>query len=273
MTTPRSRADFRRAALAAAFWLSGVAPVACAPASEAPRPKASAADTEAEYARRRQELVNEQLSPEIKDARVLEAMRKVPRHLFVPVELREHAYENRPLPIGEDQTISQPYIVALMTQLLDLRPESKVLEVGTGSGYQAAVLAELCRDVYTIEILEPLATRAAATLRQLGYERIHVRAGDGYLGWPEASPFDGIIVTCAPESIPRPLREQLAEGGRLVIPVGPSGDQELVLVVKEKGELVQRAVIPVRFVPMTGPGVEGAGEHPSEHGSRVGDLN
>jgi protein-L-isoaspartate(D-aspartate) O-methyltransferase len=160
-----------------------------------------------------------------------------------------------------------------MTQLLELRPDSKVLEIGTGSGYQAAVLAELCRDVYTIEILEPLATRAAATLKALGYERIHARAGDGYLGWPEAAPFDGIIVTCAPENIPTPLREQLAEGGRLVIPVGPSGNQQLVLVVKEKGELVQRAVIPVRFVPMTGPGVEGVGERPSEKGSAVGDLN
>jgi protein-L-isoaspartate(D-aspartate) O-methyltransferase len=269
MTTTRSRAGVRRAALAAAFWLSVVAPVACAPVGEAPKPKASAADTEAEFARRRQELVNE-LAPEIKDPRVLEAMRKVPRHAFVPVELRDHAYENRPLPIGEDQTISQPFIVALMTQLLELRPDSKVLEIGTGSGYQAAVLAELCRDVYTIEILEPLATRAAATLKALGYERIHGRAGDGYLGWPEAAPFDGIIVTCAPENIPKPLREQLAEGGRLVIPVGPSGNQQLVLVVKEKGELVQRAVIPVRFV-MTGPGVEGAGR-PSEKGS-AGDLN
>lgn len=211
--------------------------------------------------------------PEIRDAAVLDAMREVPRHLFVPVELRDHAYENRPLPIGEDQTISQPYIVALMTELLELRPDSKVLEIGTGSGYQAAVLAELCHHVYTIEILEPLATRAAATLQQLGYEGVHVRAGDGYLGWPEAAPFDGILVTCAPEQVPTPLREQLAEGGRLVIPVGPSGNQELVVVVKEAGELVQRAVIPVRFVPMTGPGVEGAGERPKTPTSPPGDLN
>jgi protein-L-isoaspartate(D-aspartate) O-methyltransferase len=211
---------------------------------------------EAEYGRRRVELVDRELAGEIRDARVLAAMRKVPRHLFVPEEVREHAYENRPLPIGEDQTISQPFVVALMTQLLELAPDSRVLEVGTGSGYQAAILAELAGEVYTIEIVEPLARRADATLRRLGYDKVRVRTGDGYRGWPEAAPFQGIIVTCAPDHVPQPLQEQLAEGGRLVIPVGARGDQELVVIGKEDGKLVRRDVIPVRFVPMTGPGVE-----------------
>jgi protein-L-isoaspartate(D-aspartate) O-methyltransferase len=265
--------DPRKAALAAAFCLSWLVLAGCAPAGEAPPPKAvtSSGTEETEYTRRRLALVNEELAPLIQDARVLDAMRKVPRHLFVPLEVREHAYENTPLPIGEDQTISQPFVVALMTRLLELKPESKVLEIGTGSGYQAAVLAELTRNVYSIEIVEPLAKRAAETLERLGYERVHLRTGDGYLGWPEAAPFDRIIVTCAPEDVPGPLRDQLAEGGRLVIPVGPSGNQELVVEVKEQGKLVRREVIPVRFVPMTGPGVEGAGEHPAT--TSPGNLN
>jgi protein-L-isoaspartate(D-aspartate) O-methyltransferase len=237
-----------------ALWvLSALALGACAPAGETPRSRA-AGDADAEQARRREALVDRELAPEIQDRRVLDAMRKVPRHRFVPADLQQYAYENRPLPIGEDQTISQPFVVALMTQLLRLNPESRVLEIGTGSGYQAAVLAELARDVYSIEIVEPLARRAAATLEELGYERIHLRTGDGYRGWPEAAPFDGIIVTCAPDHVPPPLEEQLAEGGRMVIPIGVSGDQDLVLIVKEAGRLVRRDVIPVRFVPMTGPG-------------------
>ena len=212
---------------------------------------------DAEYGRRRLELVDRELAGELRDARVLAAMRAVPRHLFVPEELRSHAYENRPLPIGEDQTISQPFVVGLMTELLQLGPDSRVLEVGTGSGYQAAVLAEIAREVYTVEILEPLAKQAAATLAALGYDRVKVRTGDGYRGWPEAAPFDGIIVTCAPDHVPAPLEEQLAEGGRLVIPVGSRGDQELVVIQKQGGRLIRRDVIPVRFVPMTGPGVDG----------------
>ena len=163
----------------------------------------------------------------------------------------ERAYEDRALPIGEGQTISQPYIVALMTELLDVERADKVLEIGTGSGYQAAVLAELTPHVYTIEILPALAERAAQTLARLGYDSVEVKAGDGYLGWPEHAPFDGIIVTCAPEDVPQPLRDQLAEGGRMVIPVGSQATyQHLYVLTKEQGELKQREVIPVRFVPM-----------------------
>lgn len=232
-----------------AVGLSALALTQCAPAGET-------RDVEAEFSRRREELVDRVLAPEIEDRRVLDAMRKVPRHRFVPPELQDHAYENRPLPIGEDQTISQPFVVAVMTQLLKLRADGRVLEIGTGSGYQAAVLAELARDVYSIEIVEPLARQAATTLASLGYDRIHLRTGDGYRGWPEAAPFDAIIVTCAPDHVPPPLEEQLAEGGRMVIPLGAAGDQELVLIVKEGGQLVRRDVIPVRFVPMTGPGAQ-----------------
>lgn len=251
----------RRAARAAWFGMIALAGAAgCAPAGEVPGKGAAAAEAAAmedAFERRRDELVDRQLAREITDPQVLAAMRSVPRHRFVPEALRDHAYENRALPIGEDQTISQPSVVALMTQLLDLQRGDRVLEVGTGSGYQAAVLSELGGDVYSIEILEPLARRAAATLAEVGYGRVHLRVGDGYRGWPEAAPFQGILVTCAPDHVPPPLQEQLAEGGRLVIPVGPRGDQELVVVVKEGGKLVQRDVVPVRFVPMTGPGVQG----------------
>jgi protein-L-isoaspartate(D-aspartate) O-methyltransferase len=156
------------------------------------------------------------------------------------------------LPIGFDQTISQPYIVAFMTEQLDPQPADRVLEIGTGSGYQAAVLAELAGEVYTIEIVDVLAQRAGADLKRLGYTNIQVRAGDGYRGWPEAAPFDVIIVTCAPEKVPPPLVEQLKDGGRMIIPVGPMGDQELVLLRKQGEQLEKHAVLPVRFVPMTG---------------------
>ncbi len=251
---------WRRAVGAAWVGAAALAGAAgCAPAGEVPGKDAAAAEAamDGEYERLRDALVDGPLARDITDPHVLAAMRSVRRHRFVPESLREHAYENRALPIGEDQTISQPSVVALMTQLLDLERGDRVLEVGTGSGYQAAVLAELGGDVYSIEILEPLARRAAATLAELGYGRVHLRVGDGYRGWPEAAPFQGILVTCAPDHIPPPLQEQLAEGGRLVIPVGPRGDQELVVVVKEGGKLVRRDVVPVRFVPMTGPGVEG----------------
>jgi protein-L-isoaspartate(D-aspartate) O-methyltransferase len=200
-------------------------------------------------------MIREQLvgaGRNITNARVLAAMEKVPRQEFVPEQQRNRAYEDRALPIGHDQTISQPYIVAFMTEQLDPQPTDRVLEIGTGSGYQAAVLARLVAEVYTIEIIEPLAQRAEADLKRLGCTNVHVRAGDGCQGWPEAAPFDAIIVTCAPENVPPPLVEQLRDGGRIIIPVGPLGDQELVLLRKQGEQLEQHAVLPVRFVPMTG---------------------
>lgn len=210
---------------------------------------------EAAFQRARLQMVERQLKGrDITDAAVLRAMARVPRHRFVSPALASQAYADRALPIEEGQTISQPYIVALMTQLLELAGSETVLEVGTGSGYQAAVLAELGVKVYTIEILPGLASRAAEQLKALGYTRIAVRAGDGYQGWPEAAPFDAIAVTAGATHIPEPLVAQLAEGGRLVIPVGAvSGTQELILGRKTAGRLVTRVVIPVRFVPLVEP--------------------
>jgi protein-L-isoaspartate(D-aspartate) O-methyltransferase len=184
---------------------------------------------------------------------ILAVIGKVPRHEFVPDYQRPYAYENRPLPIGADQTISQPYIVALMTDLAGIEQHETVLEIGTGSGYQAAVLSELAREVYTIEIIEMLGLRAQEDLERLGYENVSVRVGDGYAGWPEAAPFDAILVTAAPEQIPQPLVEQLAVGGRMVIPVGGEYEvQDLQLLIKESdGTLTVKSVIPVRFVPFT----------------------
>jgi protein-L-isoaspartate(D-aspartate) O-methyltransferase len=186
-------------------------------------------------------------------------MGKVPRHRFVPERAVRDAYRNHPLPIGEGQTISQPYIVALSTDLIDPQPGHVVLEIGTGSGYQAAVLAELVRDVYSIEIVEPLGKDAAARLAALGYRNVDVRIGDGYRGWPEKAPFDGIVVTAAAPFVPEPLVAQLKAGGRMVIPVGADrGAQELLLIEKKAdGTIDRRVVLPVRFVPMTGKGVEG----------------
>lgn len=193
------------------------------------------------------------LGPEGIDHRVLEAMGRVPRHLFVPAGWRYAAYEDQPLPIGAGQTISQPFIVALMSDLVDVGAGERVLEVGTGSGYQAAVLAELGAEVYTVEIVPELGERAAATLKELGYDRVQVRVGDGYQGWPEAAPFDGVIVTAAPPEIPQPLLDQLKAGGRMVIPVGPVFDaQDLLLVTKgADGKTTTQEVLPVRFVPLT----------------------
>lgn len=185
---------------------------------------------------------------------VMQAMGRVPRHRFVPPELERYAYRNRPLPIGYGQTISQPFVVAYMTELLQLDQNSKVLEIGTGSGYQAAILAELAREVYTIEIIEPLAARAAATLRNNGYTRVQVRAGDGYYGWEEHAPFDAIIVTAVASHVPPPLIRQLKRGGRMVIPLG-SGfmPQHLMLVEKDRQDRVRtRELLPVQFVPLTG---------------------
>ncbi len=204
----------------------------------------------------REKMVETQIKArDVKDPRVLSAMLKVERHLFVPKDLQASAYTDQPLPIGEGQTISQPYIVALMTELLELKGEEKVLEVGTGSGYQAAILAELAKEVYSIEIVEPLATSAEKLLFQLGYKNIKVRSGDGYLGWPEVAPFDATIVTCAPDHIPKPLLEQLKEGGRMVMPVG-SYTQELKKFIKRSGKIESKDILPVIFVPMTGEGVK-----------------
>jgi protein-L-isoaspartate(D-aspartate) O-methyltransferase len=186
------------------------------------------------------------------DQAVLAAMRTVPRHLFVPPEWIEQAYQDHPLPIGHGQTISQPYIVAWMTELLQVKPGDKILEIGTGSGYQASVLAELECQVYTIEIVEALAVQAAERLAERGYGNITTRHGDGYFGWEEVAPFDAIIVTCAPDHIPPPLVQQLKEGGRMVVPVGPPGGyQSMFLVTKENGEVKSQNLGGVRFVPLT----------------------
>ena len=204
-----------------------------------------------DFAAQRQRMVTEQLKARgISDERVLNAMNKVPREEFVPPDSRAGSYEDGPLPIGYGQTISQPYIVAFMTEQLRLKPSDRVLEIGTGSGYQAAILAELMSQVYSIEIVEPLAKNAEATLQRLGYENVHVKIGDGYKGWPEAAPFDAIIVTCAPDKVPQPLVDQLKDDGRMVIPVGDRFAQELYLLEKKNGQLKQSATLPVRFVPM-----------------------
>ena len=187
----------------------------------------------------------------IKSKRVLDAMRKVERHRFVPPELRSQAYGDFPLSIGAGQTISQPYIVAFMSEVLNLEPTDVVLEIGTGSGYQAAILGELCQEVYTIEIIEALGRKAKDTLQTLGYKNIFVRIGDGYSGWPETAPFDAIIVTCSPTNVPQSLQDQLKEGGRMIIPIGESTMvQELVLLTKKNGKLKMQSQMPVRFVPM-----------------------
>jgi protein-L-isoaspartate(D-aspartate) O-methyltransferase len=229
-----------------------------------PRPAVAADDP---FAPARQRMVTEQLASlgrGITNARVLAVMGKVPRHEFVPGHLRSQAYQDRPLPIGHGQTISQPYIVAFMTEKIELKPSDRVLEIGTGSGYQAAVLAELTAEVYTIEIIKDLANQAAANLKRLGYTNVHTRTGDGYKGWPEAAPFDVIIVTCAPEKVPQPLIDQLKDGGRMIIPVGSLRNQELVLLRKHDGKLDRRAVLPIRFVPMTGE-AQGSGAKAGKH--------
>lgn len=216
---------------------------ACAAAMDEPDPIPDA----------RRRMVERQLAGrDITDQAVLAAMRTVPRERFVPPEDRHLAHADHPIPIGHGATISQPYIVALMTQLARIRPGDRVLDVGTGSGYQAAVLAEMGAEVYSVEVVPELAESAAARLRELGYTRVHVRAGDGYRGWPEAAPFSAIIVAAAAPTIPRPLTEQLAPGGRLVIPVGRSVQDLQVIEKRPDGTLRTETVIPVRFVPMVG---------------------
>jgi len=224
-------------------WLVALTALACSPAREG---------EEAGFARARQEMVATQIAARgVHDPKTLAAMRKVPRHLFVPPSGVAQAYADHPLPIGHDQTISQPYIVAFMTEALGLVGGESVLEVGTGSGYQAAVLAEIAARVHTIEIVAPLAEESAALLKRLGCANVEVRAGDGYLGWPEAAPFDAIMVTAAAPRIPEPLKEQLKDGGRLVLPIGDEW-QELVVVTRRGDLFEEKRVLPVRFVPMTG---------------------
>lgn len=205
------------------------------------------------YAKARHAMVDQQIAGrDVRDAAVLDVMRQVPRHLFVPPTLAEDAYIDSPLPIGHGQTISQPYIVGFMTELVKPRLSDKALEIGTGCGYQAAVLSRLVKTVYTIEIVEPLASEAKERLARLGYLNVRARAGDGYLGWPEEAPFDIVIVTAAPEQVPQALVDQLAPRGRMIIPVGGQVfGQELQLIEKdEAGRVRKKAVLPVRFVPM-----------------------
>jgi protein-L-isoaspartate(D-aspartate) O-methyltransferase len=239
------------AALVAAA-LAAAAFVGRSPAAAGAAPEGGAAGEEARWAADRARMVEDQIRARgVGDERVLAAMREVPRHRFVPEAERRLAYSDQPLPIGWGQTISQPYVVALMCSLADLGPEDRVLEIGTGSGYHAAVLSRLAGEVYTIEIVAPLGRRAEETLAALGYGNVRVRIGDGYEGWPEAAPFDAVVLTAAPPEVPRPLLEQLAVGGRLVIPVGVVS-QDLLVVERTAEGYRRRSVTPVRFVPMTG---------------------
>ena len=221
-----------------------IAAIAAAGCGQKPTPAS-------DFAAERQQMVQQQLIARgVNNERVLAAMAKVPREEFIPADSHAVSYEDGPLPIGYGQTISQPYIVAFMTEKLRLKPSDRVLEIGTGSGYQAAILAELVAEVYTIEIVEPLGKNAEATLQRLNYKNVHVRVGDGYSGWPEHAPFDAIIVTCAPDHVPQQLTEQLKDGGRMVIPVGERFAQQLYLLEKRNGQLKESATLPVRFVPM-----------------------
>lgn len=232
------------AGLAALLWGA-----ACAAGWEA---GPDAAQTDDVHAERRARMVETQIRARgVRDPRVLAAMAAVPRHRFVPDDRRDEAYGDFPLPIGFSQTISQPYIVAFMTEALALGPGAKVLEIGTGSGYQAAVLGEIASEVYTIEIVPPLAAQAAALLETLGYANVHVRDGDGYAGWPEHAPFDAVMVTAAPDHVPQPLFDQLAVGGRMVIPVGVVEQELRILTKLPDGQLREGERLPVRFVPLT----------------------
>lgn len=235
------------------FWVVCVAVTLTIPAAD----RAAQAQTRAEFEKARHKLVDEILVPSgIKNERVVKAMRDTPRHEFVAASLRKQAYFDKGLPIGESQTISSPLIVSQMTQALDPQPDDKVLEIGTGSGYQAAVLSPLVKEVYSIEIVESLGKSAARTLGRLGYKNVFTKVGDGYLGWEEHAPFNKIIVTCSPEKVPQPLVDQLAEGGLLVVPVGERYSQTLYLMRKKDGKLESEALLPTLFVPMTGKAEE-----------------
>ena len=205
--------------------------------------------SEKEFADQRRKLVELLKSQGLTNTTVLEAMRKVPRHKFVPASHRSLAYQNRPLPIGHDQTISQPFIVGYMTEAAEIAPGERVLEIGTGSGYQAAVLAELANEVYSIEIIPQLADGARNLLREMGYKNVQVKTGNGYLGWPEHAPFDAILVTAAPDEVPQALVDQLGVGGKMVVPVG-TGYQQMVIITRNESGVVERRTIPVAFVPM-----------------------
>jgi protein-L-isoaspartate(D-aspartate) O-methyltransferase len=230
-------------------------PPACSNQQREPQPSRAQTDARSaadEYKGERGRMVEEQIRARgVENSDVLKAMRKVPRHRFVPEQLRRLAYADGPLPIGREQTISQPFIVAFMTEAARVSKKDKVLEIGTGSGYQAAVLAELAREVYTIEIIPELAEGARRVLAELGYKNVFTRTGNGYLGWPEQAPFDAIVVTAAPDEIPQALVDQLAVGGRMVIPVGTT-NQEMVIVERTGKGVTKKTTIPVRFVPMTG---------------------
>ena len=244
------------AGLVVMFWRASVGGEDQAnPPSPDQRPRGDVEDAgeTSRFAAARRKMVERQFrGRDIADEKILDVMGRVPRHRFVPENLQDDAYEDYPLPIGHGQTISQPYIVALMTQLVRPKPQCRALDIGTGSGYQAAILAELCKEVYSIEIVEPLADEARKRLDGLGYKNVKVRTGDGYRGWPEKAPFDVIVVAAAPEHVPQPLIEQLSPGGRLVIPVGDFSQQLLVIEKKRDGSIERKSVAPVRFVPMTG---------------------
>src|SRR4051812_26538039 len=245
--------------------LIGAANVAAQEPGTLPQQWLTKKSSEGSFATSSGAMIEKQLRPRgIDDPRTLRAMAKVPREKFVAKELEASAYEDRPLPIGFGQTISQPFMVAFMTQALKPKPTDRVLEIGTGSGYQAAVLSELVAEVFTIEIVRPLAQRAATVLSALGYKNVLVKGGDGYKGWPEHAPFDAIIVTAAPDHIPEPLIAQLKEGGRMVIPVGNASAQQLYVMEKHSGAMKRTAVLPVKFVPLTRDGREPNRPHGKE---------
>ncbi len=229
-------------------------PILSAQPKTATAPATASLTKEDRYKMERQQMVKLQIADRgVKDEDVLRVMEKLPRHEFVPPEYLDQAYEDHPLPIGYGQTISQPYMVAVMTELLRVNRDSKVLEIGTGSGYQAAILAELVREVYTIEIVEPLCKQARERLERMGYKNVHVKCGDGYYGWEEYAPYDAIIVTCAPDHVPQPLVNQLADGGRMVIPVGPPGGYQVLWLIERHGaEIESERLMGVAFVPLTG---------------------
>ena len=242
--TKRTPSQRMRRSVERFFVLLAVLLPAC-PAAKSPQP--------GDLTAQRQTMVEQQIEARgVTDPATLAAMQTVPRHEFLPMRLRSEAYADYPLPIGHGQTISQPFIVAFMTEAIRPQPGEKILEIGAGSGYQAAILAQMGAQVYTIEIVEPLAEMARQTLERLGYKNARVKSGDGFGGWPEHAPFDAIIVTCAPDKIPAPLDEQLRDGGRMIIPVGSGMNQELVLLRKTGDKIEKESVLPVRFVPMTG---------------------